>query len=1010
MSNAGPDLATGVTVVDTLSDAVTFVSATPSQGTCSGTGPVTCSLGTIGDQSQATILILVTPNSIGSVGNSATVTSTSADPSTANNTAAATTNVVNAPRTFVVTNTADSGAGSLRQAIQGVNGNTNAGGFITFNIPGTAPFTITPASPFPAITETVLIDGTTQPGFSVSPVIEISGANAGAAADGLRLNGGLGSLVRGLVINRFSGSGIVLVATSTSVVAGNYLGTNAAGTAAAGNGYGVTVSSSGNIIGGFTPDARNIISGNRLAGVRFVGENSRGNGVTGNYIGTDVTGMLDVGNEQAGILILSGPNVVGQIAAEGRNIISGNNQAGILLGEGASANIILGNFIGTTVTGTAALPNGVGISIGASPTSSASSNTIGGPISEYANTIAFNTGAGVVVMDGSTNNAIQGNHFDRNGGLGIDLNNDGVTPNDAGDNDAGANDLTNFPVLTPAAGGIQGTLNSTPSSNFLVQLFTATSCDPSGNGEGTTLLAANVPVSTNAAGNGIIPFTAAPAGAFVTATATDGSANTSEFSACARVPEAIVLSLPNALPLGIGRDVVATVTLPAPAPSGGTVVTVRSDSPSIASVAAPGTVAIAQGQTTGTITIRGLESGVVTVRANASGYLEGTLNVTVTPNLVSTPATLSVPFSQTTALPVSIGPNPAPAGGLTLDVVSADPSTIEIVTPQVTIAQGAFSANATVHGALVGSAAVTVSNPNYSPSTTSVTSSASLNILQATASFNNGLPPPTLTVRLESADTPVAARTALPVTLLSANTACVTVPASVTILEGLVSTTFQPAYGGSATLPCTTTVTASANSLTSDSVTVTVNAAALISGPSPSTIGAGLMIATAASLSAAQHGGRTVTIQSNDPTRILVSPDATTAGATSFTRTIANGQQSVPYYVQALETNPGSATIALTAEGFTGDTHQVTVQLPGVEIAGLVATTTPFTPPDTAYYVQVGLPCAGNTALCTVQNVRPGGPAFVVTLTNSNATVARLRSDQPVAVGQTVSKPIQPGI
>jgi uncharacterized repeat protein (TIGR01451 family) len=1001
VANHGPDPAVNVVVSDVLPPNVAVVSAAATAGVCSATQTVRCLLGTIPSGTTASIDIVVLPFVPGTVENTASVTSAVTDPTAANNSATATTTTSNAPQNFAVTNTADSGAGSLRQAIVAVNANTNAGGFISFNIPGTGPFTIAPASPLPAIVETVYLDGTTQPGYSTLPVIEISGQNAGPETSGLVINGPT-SLVRGLAINRFASSGVVVNATNVAIY-GNLIGTNITGTAAAGNGTGLTLQGDGTLVGNLTAATANVISGNRGHGIRMVGSADSAV-IAGNLIGTDVTGTVDVGNGQSGVFVSGEANFIGYPIVEGRNVISGNDQAGITLDQGAS-NTIAGNLIGTAADGTTALPNGVGIQVLA-----ASSNTIGGVVPGYGNTIASNTGAGIVVSNSATNIAIHGNRIDRNGGLGIDLGDDGVTPNDSLDGDEGANNRTNFPVLAAAGGGIQGTLHSTPDSGFLVELFIVPACDASGHGEGATLVASAIQISTDGAGNATIPFTAAPAGAFVTATATDGSGNTSEFSACVRVPEALVLTAANSLPIGINRVVVHTVTLPQPAPAGGATVTVTSDNAAVAAVLTPATISIPAGTTTGTVEVRGVSAGGTTLRADGSGYVEGTLSVIVTPNLVSTPPALSIPFGQTGTLPVSIGPDPAPAGGLTLDVVSADSSTIEVVTPQITIAQGAFSANATVRGARVGNAVVTVSNPNYSPSSTSVTSSAALNILQATASFSNGLPPPTLTVRLESDGTPVAAQPALPVALTAANTACVSVPSSVTIPAGLVSTTFEPAYGGSAALPCTTTVTASANSLTSDVITVTVNPSPSINAPSPSTVAAGLMVVVSGSLSSSQHGGRVVTITSNDPSRVLVSPNGEIVGTASMTITVPNGNTTVSYYVHALEGVTGSTTVTLSATGFTGDTHQVTVAPAGVEIVNLNSAMTPFTPAATSYYAQVGLPCAGGATLCSVQNVRPGGPVFVVTLTNSDGRVARLRSDQPVATGQSVTKPIQPGV
>src|SRR5205085_4734634 len=130
---------------------------------------------------------------------------------------------------LTVINTNDSGAGSLRQAI--LDANVTAGpDVIHFQI-GSGPKTIALISPLPVITESVTIDGTTQPGYSGSPIIELNGSSAGAGANGLRISGG-GSLVTGLVINRFvpafpstGGHGIVLELAGGSEIRGNYIGT-----------------------------------------------------------------------------------------------------------------------------------------------------------------------------------------------------------------------------------------------------------------------------------------------------------------------------------------------------------------------------------------------------------------------------------------------------------------------------------------------------------------------------------------------------------------------------------------------------------------------------------------------------------------------------------------------------------------------------------------------------------------------------------------------------------------
>ena len=256
------------------------------------------------------------------------------------------------------------------------------------------------------------------------------------------------------------------------------------------------------------------------------------------------------------------------------------------------------------------------------------------------------------------NNGVRGNSFHGNAQLGIDLGVAGVTANDAGDADDGANKLQNFPLIDVVTMAC-GTLNTTPSVGTQIDVFSNQGCDASGNGEGANLIGSFVGF-TDAFGNATIPFMAVANGQFVTATATDVANNTSEFSACLEVQTGLTLSLPDGLPIGVGRSVTATVALSEPAPAGGVVVTVTSDAPGIASIAAPGTVSIPGGGTAGQITVNGVSVGTTTLRATAPDYGEGTLGIAVTQNLINTPATLNVAFGQSTALPVNIGPSPAP--------------------------------------------------------------------------------------------------------------------------------------------------------------------------------------------------------------------------------------------------------------------------------------------------------------------------------------------------------------
>src|SRR5215207_2512325 len=336
----------------------------------------------------------------------------------------------------------------------------------------------------------------------------------------------------------------VIVSGNTNVenatgnrIEGNFIGTNRHGTAALGNPIvGVEFSAATNCtVGGTAAGARNVISGN-VRGLDF-SPGSKGNVVQGNYIGTDVTGTLDVGNTQTGIRLQGGPQTIGGTTPEARNVISGNDGSGVEFISATAGVRVEGNFVGTNAAGTGALPNGSGVRF---DSNTPSGNTVGGTGAGSANRIAFNTSAGIsATAAGATGNSFLGNSIFSNGGLGIDLSNQGVTANDAGDADAGPNNLQNFPTLfASGTDAATGTLNSTPSTQFRVELFAGPSCDAGGNGEGQTFVG-SADVTTDAAGNA--SFSAglggAQAGQFVTATASVNEASTTEFSPCVQATQ-----------------------------------------------------------------------------------------------------------------------------------------------------------------------------------------------------------------------------------------------------------------------------------------------------------------------------------------------------------------------------------------------------------------------------------------------------------------------------------------
>ncbi|HEU4937885.1 MAG TPA: pentapeptide repeat-containing protein [Vicinamibacterales bacterium] len=359
------------------------------------------------------------------VTNEVTVTVASVSSNTGDNTPPVTTfpSTPPVPFTLVVTNTNDSGPGSLRQAIITANNHIGFADTISFNIRGTGVHTITPLSPLPALAEPAIIAGTTQPGYTGSPLIELDGTNAGTGAVGLVLTGGstTGSAVFGLAINRFAGNGITLTG-NFNVVQANHIGTDAAGVIDLGNlGNGIQIiDGANNRVGGPQPAVRNIVSGNQGEGIRIDGVLSTGNIIQGNFVGTNAAGTGALGNNNSGIYIRRAPgnSVIG-------NVVSGNTGfAGIAICANATGcgggfdtgnpadgagNIIQGNLVGTNALGTAPIGNAQrGVSIDGAP-----NTLVGGPLASHRNVISATVnGPGVVQFNpGADGNLIRNNYI-----------------------------------------------------------------------------------------------------------------------------------------------------------------------------------------------------------------------------------------------------------------------------------------------------------------------------------------------------------------------------------------------------------------------------------------------------------------------------------------------------------------------------------------------------------------------------------------------------------------------
>ena len=510
--------------------------------------------------------------------------------------------------TYTVTTTADSGAGSLRQAITDANASPGAD-TIAFNIVGSGVQTIALASSFPGLTDAVTIDGYTQPGASPNTnppdqgsnaviLIELNAQSSNPANVGLSIFASP-VVVRGLAINRAPGNGIMVSnAGSGAVIAGNFIGTDASGLAVPGlQTIGVYFENANNVlVGGTNPADRNVIAGN-TNDVNGTGSNFQ---AKGNLIGTDATGTKSLNSGAAGIQVAGTGTIIGGPTPAERNVISGH-ASNVGVGFGGAGASVIGNYIGVDVSGTKVLPNWIGIyangaggiikgnvisgnsstgivaqgfvdgmtiqgnwigtdeaetlnlgnglALGAGIYVYGLNWTIGGTAPGEGNVIAYNRGRYSGVSVNGRYARIRGNRMYGNRKLAIDMleslgdpgGDPGITANDLGDGDLGANSnpLQNFPLIgtvTPGAGttNIQGTLSSTASTVFDLDFYAGPPCVAFVRDtlQGRNYLGA-AQVTTDGTGN--VAFSVdlpvvLQAGQIVSATATDPLGNTSEVS------------------------------------------------------------------------------------------------------------------------------------------------------------------------------------------------------------------------------------------------------------------------------------------------------------------------------------------------------------------------------------------------------------------------------------------------------------------------------------------------
>jgi CSLREA domain-containing protein len=334
----------------------------------------------------------------------------------------------------------------------------------------------------------------------------------------------LGNRVAGFA-EHFS-TGILVDGAKATRVEHNVVGIAADGRTAEPNATGIDVRSAE---GTFVDD--NVVAGSTLVGVSIEDRTAM---VRGNRIGTDASGRVAIPNEH-GLSVESAATIGGPHSGScvsPCNLISGNTTYGVDFARRVPGQTFIGNVVGAAADGTTPLPNGDGVAVEGSV-------SIGGAAAGEGNIVAFNRGTGVLLRsDGEA--AIRGNHIHSNGSLGIDLvagsaaRADGVTPNDTGDGDQGANSLLNHPVIrtvTAGAGGglqVTGTAASGILSTYTVELFVDRECDPSGYGEGELPAAV---ATTSALGAFSVAITPVSGYRYLTATVT-GPEGTSEFSAC----------------------------------------------------------------------------------------------------------------------------------------------------------------------------------------------------------------------------------------------------------------------------------------------------------------------------------------------------------------------------------------------------------------------------------------------------------------------------------------------
>jgi hypothetical protein len=480
----------------------------------------------------------------------------------------------------------------------------------------------------------------------------------------------------------------------------------------------------------------------------------------------------------------------------------------------------------------------------------------------------------------------------------------------------------------------------------------------------------------------------------------------------------------NAGLVGLGRTATGVITLNQPAPSTGATINLAITAGASLVSVSPASVTIPSGATTATFTLTGgstIGSATLTADGTGSGFNVQTAPLTITNLLINLSAAQTLAFGEAATYQVQIAPNAAGAGGVVISLASSN-TNIATVPATVTIPAGAFAVNFTVQTGTTTTGATTISasNSNFAPTTTTGTVTAALALTEASKTLSS-TQTDTVAFQLTSGgslyNAPAGGEV---VTGSSTNTACVNLTStSFTIPAGQSYGSLPIAYGSTATLPCTATVTVSNALFGSATIPVTyqagTNLGTITVGSAPYGIGNGLEYAVSVNLSAvAPAGGAIVEVTSSNPSLLLLSGSSASVGAPAINVSFAAGTSSATIYLQATSGSTGNVTLTAKSAQYTTGTMTETVSpaaLYYIYAPGLNTTVLTGSSPI-GVGVAVIIP-ASNTSYCgqasgclAAENLGPQTGPLTVTATSSNPSVGALQNGSTNAATATAVIPV----